>query len=103
MSIDVIVLLILLVAVIFFFKRFSSVVYFIAIVDMLLRILTFVKNNIGLPDVKALIDHYIPESLPAIIARYTNGVVYTLIMWGYVIIFAIFLVYTIKIFWHRKK
>lgn len=103
MSIDVIVLLILLIAVVFFFRRFSSVVYFIAIVDILLRILTFVKNNLGLPDVKALIDHYVPESLPSIFIRYTNGSVYTIIMWGYVIIFSIFLFYTIKTFWYKRK
>lgn len=103
MSVDVIVLLILLVAVIFVFRRFSSVVYFVAIVDILLRILTFVKNNLGLPDVKALIDQYIPESLPTIFARYTNGSVYTIIMWGYVIIFSIFLFYTMKTFWYKRK
>ena len=39
MYIDVVVLIILMVVVIMFFKRFSSFVFFMAIVDMLLRIL----------------------------------------------------------------
>lgn len=103
MYIDLVVLIVLIVVVIMFFKRFSSFVFFIAIVDILLRILTFIKNNIGLPDVSALIGKYIPESIPAIIARYTTGIFYTITIWAYVIIMAIFLSYIIKIFWKKKK
>ena len=63
MYIDLIVLIVLIVVVIMFFKRFSSFVFFIAIVDIFLRILTFIKNNIPLPDVSALINKYIPDSI----------------------------------------
>ena len=44
MYIDLIVLIILLVIVIMFFKRFSSFVFFMAIVEIFLRILEFIKN-----------------------------------------------------------
>ena len=44
-----------------FFKRFSSFVFLIAIIDIFLRILTFIKNNIGLKDVAYLIGKYFPE------------------------------------------
>ena len=76
MYIDVVVLVILMIIVIMFFKRFSSFVFFMAIVDILLRILTFIKNNIGLPDVSALIGKYIPASIPAIIDKYCNGIIF---------------------------
>ena len=103
MYIDLVVLIALIVIVIMFFKRFSSFVFFVAIVDILLRILTFVRDNIGLPDVSALIGKYIPENIPYIIGEYTSGIFYTIIVWLYVGIMAIFLSYIIKIFWKKKK
>lgn len=103
MYIDLIVLLVVIIAVILFFRSFSSFVYAVASVDIFLRILAFIKNNIGLPDVAALIDKYLPESIPAIIGSYTNGIVYTCIMWALVIVYIIFLSYIIRTFWHKKK
>lgn len=103
MYIDVVVLVVLIVIVIMFFKRFSSFVFFMAIVDILLRILTFIKNNISLLDVSALIGKYVPASIPAIIDKYCNGVINTILQWAFVVIMCIFLSYIIKIFIHKKK
>ena len=103
MYIDVVVLVVLIVIVIMFFKRFSSFVFFMAIVDILLRILTFIKNNIGLPDLAAVIDNYIPESILAIVSNYTDGILYTIIAWAYIVIMAIFLFYNTKFFIKKKK
>lgn len=103
MYIDVLVLIILMVVVIMFFKRFSSFVFFMAIVDIFLRILAFVKDNIGLPDVSALIGKYFPESVSAIISKYCSGLVNTILQWAFVIIMCIFLGYIVKIFIHKKK
>ncbi len=103
MYIDVVVLIVLLVVVVMFFKRFSSFVFFMAIVDIFLRILTFIKNNIGLPDVSALIGKYFPSSIPGIIDKYCNGIINTILQWAFVIIMCIFLGYIIKIFIKKKK
>jgi len=98
-----VLLVVLILIVIMYFRRFSSFVYFIAIVDIFLKILTFIKNNISLPDVAALIDKYIPESILAIVGNYTNGVVYTIISWAYLVIMCIFLGYITKFFIKKKK
>ena len=45
MYIDLIVLIILILIVVMFFKRFSSFVFFMAIIDILLRILSFINNK----------------------------------------------------------
>ena len=105
MYIDLIVLIVGIIIVIMFFKRFSSFVFFVAIVDIFLRILAFVKNNIGLKDVAQVIGKYLPESMIAIIERYTYSIplLCTILKWCYVFIMAIFLVYIIKIFIHKKK
>lgn len=103
MYIDLIVLIILILVVIMFFKRFSSFVFFIAIVDIFLRILTFIKHNIGLSDVSALISKYIPENIIAIINKYSSGIVATILEWCFIVIMIIFLSYIIKIFIKKKK
>lgn len=103
MYIDVIVLVILILVVVMFFKRFSSFVFFMAIIDMFLRILDFIKDNIGLRDVSALISKYFPSSVMAIIHKYTSGIVATVLDWAFVIIMIIFLSYIVKIFIHKKK
>lgn len=105
MYIDLIVLIVLIVIVIMFFKRFSSFVFFMAIIEIFLRILTFIKNNIGLHDVAALIGKYIPENMFAIINKYTGTIplLNTILKWAFVIIMAIFLSYITKIFINKKK
>ena len=103
MYIDLVVLVVLILVVIMYFRRFSSFVYFIAIIDIFLRILTFIKNNIVLPDLDAVIDFYIPESILAIVGNYTSGILYTIIAWAYIIIMAIFLFYNTKFFIKKKK
>lgn len=103
MYIDLIVLIILVLVVVMFFKRFSSFVFLMAIIDISLRILTFIKNNIGLSDVSALIGKYIPENIFSIINRYSSGVFNTILKWAFVIIMMFFLSYIIKIFIKKKK
>lgn len=103
MYIDLIILILLILLVVMFFKRFSSFVFAMAIIDIFLRILTFIKYNIGLPDVAALIGKYIPESIIAIIHKYSSGIVSTILAWAFVVIMCIFLGYIIKIFASKKK
>ena len=76
MYIDLIVLIVLILLVIMFFRQFSSFVYFIAITDIFLRILTYIGQNIPLQDVSAVIDKYIPKSILSILGSYTNGLLY---------------------------
>ena len=99
---DAIIFLILLLVVIFFFKRVSNTVFFVAIVDISLRILTFIKNN-TFKEIKTFIAKYFPENIPSIIAKYAKGALYTVLVWIYVILMAMFLYYVIKIFIKRKK
>lgn len=103
MYIDLIVLIILILVVVMFFKRFSSFVFLMAIIDISLRILTFIKNNIGLSDVSALIGKYVPENIFSIINRYSSGIFNTILKWSFVIIMMFFLSYIIKIFIKKKK
>ena len=84
MYIDLIVLIILILIVVMFFKRFSSFVFFMAIVDIFLRIMAFVRDNIGLGDVSSLLAKYFPSSIFSIIDKYTSGIVTTILDWIFV-------------------
>ena len=105
MYIDLIVLIILIIVVIMFFKRFSSFVFLLAIIELFLRILTFIKNNIGLKDVSAIINKYFPETIFDIINKYTLEIplLNTILKWVFVGLMTIFLSYIIKIFMKKKK
>ncbi len=105
MYIDLIVFIILLILVLMFFKRFSSFVFFMAIVEITLRILAFIKNNIGLKDVAHLIGKYLPENVFEIINKYTGNwsLLNIILKWCFVGIMTIFLSYIIKIFLKKKK
>lgn len=103
MYIDLIVLIVLILIVVMFFKRFSSFVFFIAIIEIFLKIISFIKNNIGLNDVKMLLDKYLPDNIFSIINKYSSGVINIIFKWIFVIIMIIFLSYVIKIFLKKKK
>ncbi len=99
---DLIIIGVLITAVIFFYKDFKSFIYLIGSIDILLRILNFIKENSNVKELNDLIKAYFPKSIPDIIGKYTDGTFYTIIMWLYVIVFAIFLGYIIRTIIKRK-
>ena len=101
-NLDALIFLVLLVVVICFFKRFSNTVFFVAIFDIFLRILTFIKYNTT-KEIKVFIAKYFPESIPDIIGKYARDDLYTILIWTYVILMAIFLFYIVRIFIRKKK
>lgn len=102
MNFDVVLLIILIVAGVCFFRRVDSSVYFIAALDIFFRILTFIKDNLGVAEISSFIGKYFPESIPGIIHKYTDGILSTALMWIYVGLFALFLFYTVRILWKKR-
>ena len=103
MYIDLIVLIILLIIIVMFFQRFDSFILFVGILDIFLRILAFIKNNIGLKDISQVIGKYLPESIFDLIDKYTNGIIQIILNWIFVVFMVIFLFYVTKIFIKKKK
>lgn len=99
---DLVILLVLMGLVIFFFKRFSNVIYFIAIADILLRIVTFVKEQLATGEILAFMNKYIPANIPAIIGNYSSGLLYNILVWLYVVAFVIFEFYILRTFFRKK-
>ena len=103
MYIDLLVVIVIMVFIVFFFRRFSSFVYGLVIIDIFLRLLTFIKFNVAIPELQTLIAKYFPESISSIIAAYTSGIFYTIVIWLFAIIYMIFLSYIVRTFIHKKK
>ena len=99
---DLIILIILIGIVIFFFRRFSSFIYFIAITDIFFRIITFIKIELTSGDIYAIINKYIPASIPTLLSNYSSGLLYTILVWLYVVAMIIFEFYIIRIFFRKR-
>ncbi len=104
MYIDLIVLVVLIIAVIYFFRSFSSFVYLMCSIDILYRLLHFISSNVKVPELSALINKYIPNSVVDSLSNYvgTEGLLYTIVLWAMFILYCIFLFYVVRILVRRK-
>ena len=103
MYIDLIVLVVLLVFVIIYSKRFQTYFWGFGMIDILFRILNIIKGYIPSIKTRALINQYIPGSIPDVVNKYVKGVANTAIIFIYVVIMAIFLYLVVKAFIRRKR
>lgn len=99
---DLVILFVLIGIVIFIFKKFSSFIYFIAIIDILLRIIAFIKLQISNYEIYTFLNKYFPTSIPGILNRYSTGILNTILIWLYVIAMIIFEYYIIRTFIRKK-
>ena len=100
---EVVIMMAIIGAIVFFFKRtFSGFVYAVVMVDIFLRILAFLKAQLFSGNILAFLNKWFPVSVPAMIDKYTNGTLYTLLLWVYVGIMVVFLFYTVRIFIKKK-
>lgn len=98
---DLVILLLLIGLVIFFFRRFSSLIYLIGIVDIFLRLVTFIKVELTKGELYAIIDKYIPSNIPTLLGNYSDGLLYTILLWLYIAAMIIFEFYLIKGFFKK--
>ena len=100
MPIDLIIICVLIILTILVFRKFSSIIYSIVIIYLFFRIIDYIVNK--LPGMNE-IDNIMPDSIPAILAKYTEGVLYDILEWIYVGVYAVFLLYIIIYFIHKRK
>lgn len=101
MSIPFIIFLLGLILVIVFFKNFYSAVYFVVIVDIFLRIVTYLKVNILRDDAFGFLN-FIPADVPSILNSLNLGAFEGIFMALYIIVYIVFEGLIISTFFHRK-
>ena len=102
MYLDAIVVVALIIVAFCWFRRFSKFVYAFAIIDIFLRLLNYIANNIGVKAFAKWVNNVFPNSIPDIISKYTNGIVCTVIEWIYIVIMVCFLFYIVRAFLRKK-
>lgn len=101
MTVQLIILLVALAAVIFFCKNFNACVYFVVMVDIFLRIITYLKLNILRDDAFSFMG-LIPGDIPSLIKSFDIGIFNEILMAVYVVIYIIFEVLIVSIFIRKK-
>lgn len=99
---EVVIVLALIALIAAYFKNVKSLVYGIAVIEIFLRIMSFLKSNLGIKSVANFISKYFPNSIPEIIGKYSSGIIYTILIWLFVICMAWFLVYIVIYLFKRK-
>ena len=100
---EVVILMAIIGAFVFFFKRtFSGFIYSVAVVDIFLRLLAYLKIRLFTGDVANFFIKYFPNSIPAIIEKYTSSTLENVLIWIYIGIMIIFECYVIRTFFHKK-
>ncbi len=100
---DLVIFIVLALIVVILFKSFDSFVYFFAIIDILLRILDFLKQLLNIPELTSFLNQYVPTSILSMINQYSTGVFNQILTWGYLICFIVFEVYLVKYFMKTKR
>lgn len=101
MTVQLLLFILALGAVIFFFKNFNACVYFVVMVDIFLRIVTYLKINYFRDDAFSFFD-VIPSSVLDILNALELGVFSEVLSALYVIVYIIFEVLLIRFFVKRK-
>ena len=100
---DAFIVLLIICIIVFCFKRtFSGFVYAVGASEILFRLLYFLRIRLFAGDVSAFLGKYFPENIPAVIAHYTNGVIYEILIWLFVGMMIVFEFYTIRIFFKKR-
>ena len=93
---DLAVLLILIIIVVLVLKDVKWVTYLIGIVEIFLRLIHYIGDNLKITSLNNFINEYFPTSIFAIIGKYSSGVVYDILSWVLVLFLIWFLIYLVK-------
>ena len=93
---DLAVLLILIIIVVSVLKDVKWVTYLIGIVEIFLRLIHYIGDNLKIASLNNFINEYFPTSIFAIIGKYSSGVVYDILSWVLVLFLIWFLIYLVK-------
>ena len=93
---DLAVLIILIIIVVLVLKDVKWVTYLIGIVEIFLRLIHYIGDNLKIASLNNFINEYFPTSIFAIIGKYSSGVVYDILSWVLVLFLIWFLIYLVK-------
>lgn len=81
-------------------RKLSTAAYGIAALDIFLRIIDFISRHIGQNTVSSFLGKF-PDSLLWVIDRYTDGIIFLLLAWAFIILMIYFLFLTLTSFFKK--
>lgn len=102
MYLDLIIVVVLIVVAFCWFRKFSKTVYAVGIIDIFLRLLNYIANNIGIDGFGSWVNKFFPNSIPDLLSNYMNGIALTIFVWIYIALMAAFLFYVVRTFIRKK-
>lgn len=99
---SVVIILVVLILALVLKRTFSSFIYSLAIVDIFLRILHFIKLNVINAELGSILSRYFPTSLFNLVDSYTSGIFHLILTWFLVIAYIIFEYYIVCTFFRKK-
>ena len=100
---DIIIIAGLIILVVIFFRNFRNVLYLLGIIEVGLRLIRFVANNIGANDISRFLIKTFPSSMFSIIDNYSSGILNTILSWILTFLFLLWLFYLIKYFFKKGR
>ena len=97
---DIVVIFIILLIVALVFKRLDNVIIFFGLIDIFLRIVNYIGDH-TIDEIKNIVNKIFPDSIPAIISNYSEGLLENILIWGYVLLMALFIYYVFRMLIHR--
>ena len=101
MTVQLLIFIFALVAIIFLFKNFNACVYFVVMVDIFLRIVTYLKINYFRDDAFSFFD-VIPSSVLNIINSFELGMFNEILIIIYIVIYIVFEMLLIRLFIEKR-
>lgn len=81
-------------------RKLSKAAYGIVCLDMILQVFHFLSKNLGSNAVTDFLARW-PNSLIGLVDKYTNGIVFLIVAWAYVILVIYFIFLTLRIFFKK--
>ena len=101
MTIELVVFIIALALIIFIFKNFNASIYFIVMVDIFLRLVTYLFEHYLRADTFSFLES-LPSSLLEVVNSFSLGILNEIFVAIYIAIYIIFEVLLIRFFIKRK-
>ena len=99
---DLIIFILVICIILYLFRSFNAFIYFMALAEILLQLLSFLSERLPFGEVTTWIRENVPSSIQALINSYSSGILNDILSWGLFICFAIFWYHTFRIFLKKK-
>lgn len=98
----VVVILVLGAFAVLILKKFDKFIYYVSMVDILLRIIAYIASIIPITEISSFLGKYFPTSVSNIISVYSSGIFEVVLSWLLLANYIVFEWYLIRVFFKKK-